>query len=479
MSVILGWSEGFHDAAVAVLDGDEIVFASHSERFSKVKHDKHICDELKEYVESNFDIDHKAFYEKPLLKKSRQFFAGQFKTVFRKRQMAWKPNKTWHHHLSHAAAAFQTSPYEEAAAVVIDSIGEWDTFTIWKCSYDKNGYAKYSKKMSYQYPKSIGLWYTALTDYVGLRPLDEEYIFMGMAAYGSFNEKLESVLRTLLEENINLHKGVPRQYKELLANYDDTDIAYTAQVILEEKLTNIFTHARKYSDNIVYGGGVALNCVANGKLIQTVAPELWIMPNPGDAGGALGAACLSYGKKVKWRDAYLGYNIKKSMQKRRLAKLVVKHLLDHKICGVAVDEAEFGPRALGNRSLLADPRGPSVKDRVNEIKRRQKFRPFAPVILEEHAKDYCSPRIKSHYMSYVVDWTDTNTPAVKHKDGTARVQTVPRGSSFIRAVLEEWYAATGCPVLLNTSLNIRGEPMVNDLEDAKRFEEKYNVRVFS
>lgn len=478
MSIILGWSEGFHDAAVAVLDGPDIVFASHSERYSKQKHDKYVCDELRDWVNFEYNPDHCAFYEKPLLKKSRQLFAGQFKTVFKKRRMAWEPDSTWHHHKSHAAAAFQTSPYQEAAAIVVDSIGEWDTLTIWKCGYDRKERATYKKVKSYSYPKSIGLWYTALTHYAGLKPLDEEYIFMGMAAYGNHNQDLKNKVRLLLDEPINLHKGVPHQYRKLLNKYSYEDVSSAAQEVLEEKLHGLFIEAVQISNNIVYGGGVALNCVANGKLLEHF-PNMWIMPNPGDAGGALGAACLAYGKKVNWKNAYLGYDMGKSMQKKRLAKLVVDHLINHKICGVAVDKAEFGPRALGNRSLLADPRGPDVKDRVNDIKRRQKFRPFAPVILEEHVKDFCSPAIKSHYMSYVVDWTDDGTPAVRHFDGTARVQTVPRGSSFIRAVLEEWYARTGCPVLLNTSLNIRGEPMVNDLNDAKRFEEKYNVRVFS
>lgn len=474
----MGWSEGFHDAAVAVLDGPEILFAAHSERFSKIKHDKFICSELKDYIDCNFNITHRAFYEKPFLKKTRQLYAGQYKTVFSKRRMAWKPSSTWNHHKSHAAAAFQTSPFNEAVAVVVDSIGEWDTLTLWRCRYDSKGNAQYKKYYNYIYPKSIGLWYTALTHFVGLKPLDEEYIFMGMAAYGSPNKSLKHKLQILLDENINLHKGIPYQYKSLLDKYSNEDISSTAQVILEEKLSSIFTEAVKVSRNIVYGGGVALNCVANRKLLD-IAPNMWIMPNPGDAGGALGAACLAYGKRVKWDNAYLGYDMKTSKQQATLAKDVVDHLLKDKICGVAVNKAEYGPRALGNRSLLADPRGADVKDRVNEIKRRQKFRPFAPVVLEEHAAKYTSPNIKSHYMSYVVDWVDSGTPAVKHFDGTARVQTVPNDSSFIRAVLEEWYNQTGCPVLLNTSLNIRGEPIVNDLNDAKRFEEKYGIRVFN
>lgn len=478
MSNILGWSEGFHDAAVAVLDGPDIVFATHSERFSRCKHDKFVCDNLKSYIDNNYNISHRAFYEKPFLKKTRQFCAGQFNIFFSKRRMAWKPDSTWHHHMSHAAAAFQTSPYQEAAAIVIDSIGEWDTLTIWRCNYNLKGTAVYNKVLSYKYPSSIGLWYTALTHYAGLRPLDEEYIFMGMAAYGTHDKTLKHTVQMLLDNNINLHKGISVQYTKVLNEHLNEDISCAAQEILEDKLTAVFKEALKISSNIVYSGGVALNCVANRKLLD-VAPNMWIMPNPGDAGTALGAACLAYGKKVNWKNAYIGFDMGKSKPKARLARDVVDHLVQNKICGVAVDKAEYGPRALGNRSLLADPRGMDVKDRVNDIKRRQKFRPFAPTILEEHAKEYCNPYIKSHYMSYVVDWTDDQTPAVKHHDGTARVQTVPKGNSFIRAVLEQWYERTGCPVLLNTSLNIRGEPMVNDAVDARSFEKKYGIKVFS
>ena len=149
----LGWSEGFHDAAASIIDDNgNIVFASHSERFSGNKHEKQISPELKEYIDNNFDIKSTSFFEKPLLKKTRQLYAGQFKTVFSKRQLAWHPDEEHHHHLSHAAATFQTSNYEEAAAVVVDSIGEWDTTTIWKCHYDKKGYAKYKKVYTKKYP---------------------------------------------------------------------------------------------------------------------------------------------------------------------------------------------------------------------------------------------------------------------------------------------------------------------------------------
>ena len=481
--MILGWSEGFHDAAAAVIDYDgNILFASHSERFSGKKHEKFISPELKEYIDCNFDITRKTFYERPFIKKTRQLYAGQYSHVFSKRQMCWKPDSVWPHHLSHAAAAFQTSEYDNAVAVVVDAIGEWDCTSIWSCDYLPNGKVRYIKEWSMTYPNSIGLWYTALTAFVGLRPLDEEYIFMGMAAYGKTHDKfLRDVLNELLEGNHNLHKGVPARFKKDLDGYKSEDIAAVAQEIIEVKLIKVFTKAKEYGSNFVYGGGVALNCVANSKLAKFVDNKLWIMPNPGDAGGALGAACLEYGRRVKWKGPYLGYFISPTKSKRMLVNDIVNHLEQEGMCGIAWGEAEYGPRALGNRTLCADPRGPKVKDLVNTVKRRQKFRPFAPAVLEEYAAEYFEGAdTLSPYMQQVYNCLKPNElPAIVHQDGTSRVQTVgKKDKTILRAVLEEWYKRTGCPVLLNTSLNIRGEPMVNDRGTADRFEQLYNVKVF-
>ena len=203
------------------------------------------------------------------------------------------------------------------------------------------------------------------------------------------------------------------------------------------------------------------------------------MPCPGDAGSSLGAAALAYGRRIKWTNAYLGTDISGEYP----VNAVLDHLLRDQICGVASGRAEFGPRALGNRSLLADPRGPDIKDRVNEIKRRQQFRPFAPVVLEEHVHAYFdlpSGFVDSRYMQIVGRCRQPDLyPAIVHYDGTSRIQTVPADGSGIRRLLEAWYDQTGCPMLLNTSLNIRGEPMVNDRADADRFERLYGVRVYS
>lgn len=320
-----------------------------------------------------------------------------------------------------------------------------------------------------------------MTDRVGLRPLDEEYILMGMAAYGKPKyvpsmEKLFSSFDDVILQD-NLHIGIDEDF---LKGADEMDIASSAQVVVEKLIENVMMKAKELgkSDNLVYGGGVALNCLAN-RLLGKYFDNIWIMPNPGDAGNSLGAAALGYGKKINWTDAFLGYDIEGDYP----VDNIIKELHTNKIVGVANGRAEFGPRALGNRSLLADPRGDEIKDKVNEIKRRQKFRPFAPVILEEYVGDYFDMPVgfsTSRYMQCIATCRHPDLfPAIVHHDGTSRVQTVPNDGSGIRQLLEAWYELTGCPMLLNTSLNIRGEPMVNDRDDADRFEKLYGVRVCS
>jgi len=490
----VGLSCGFHDAGLSIVsDTGNILFAAHSERYSKKKHDSNLCKELileanSYFVDSNFELH---YYEKPLLKALRQFRAGQPIGPLSVKQIVGpelyemfgdRPIKTHVHHKTHAAAGFQTSPFTDATVVVIDAIGEMDCITIWDAWYDDKDNARYKKLWSKKYPNSIGMFYSAMTQRVGLRPMDEEYILMGMAAYGkpSYAQRMAS---NLLEniENIdfksNLHIGVDDNY---LSKADDMDIAASAQLVCEILIEKVMMRAKRLgkSKNLVYGGGVALNCLAN-RLLGKYFHDIWIMPNPGDAGNSLGAAALGYGKKINWRDAFLGTDIKGPYP----VKEVIKQLIKKKMVGVASGRAEFGPRALGNRSLLADPRGPEIKDKVNEIKRRQKFRPFAPVILEEYVNEYfIMPRgwYDSRYMQVIATCRHPDLyPAIVHHDGTSRVQTVPKDGSGIRQLLEAWYDKTGCPMLLNTSLNIRGEPMVNDRIDADRFEKLYNLRVIS
>jgi carbamoyltransferase len=490
----IGISCGFHDAALSVIDDSgNILFAGHSERYSKRKHDSQLCVPLVEdalkYATDKYEVH---YYERPLIKAVRQFRAGQPLGPFRMQTIMGEgysvlSNRTGSikqhsHHLCHAAAGFQTSPFNDATVVIIDAIGEIDTISIWDAHYDQFGNAKYKKIWGKKYPDSIGLLYSAMTARVGLRPLDEEYILMGMAAYGDPEKHLGSFDPLVpdpdrLNFTHNFHVGAPVDF---LKGADLMDIAAATQMFTEDLIMDVMDIALKLgkSCNLVYGGGVALNCAANRNL-GTYFDRIWVMPNPGDAGNSLGAAALGYGRRLVWKDAFLGHDIKGEYPIDSL----VKELYNNRVVGVANGRAEFGPRALGNRSLLADSRGTTIKDRVNEIKRRQKFRPFAPVILEEMASDYFDMPNgwdNSRYMQVIATCRLPDLfPAIIHADGTSRVQTVPKDGSGIRKLLERWHSETGCPMLLNTSLNIRGEPMVNDRADADRFENLYHVKVYS
>jgi carbamoyltransferase len=489
---ILGISAGFHDAAATVINNGYILFAGHSERYSKQKNDANIHpDLLKDALV--YGVDHVAYYERPWLKQLRQWYAGQglewdkvtLNQVLQQQvpaaMLSHPTTSTHNHHLCHAAAGFQTSSYDRATVVVIDAVGEFDTITIWAAEYDSKGMAKYRKLWSQHYPHSIGLFYSAATSSVGLRPLDEEYILMGMAAYGDATAAVGMQKLVKDSDQIrfcdNLHTGIDSKY---LQDLEEFDIAAGTQAIAEQLIMSVMRRARdfKWSSNLVYMGGVALNCSANRNLGKFF-DNIWIMPCPSDAGSSLGAAALAYGKQIHWTNAYLGHDIPGDYP----VDDIITVLLRDKIVGVASGRAEFGPRALGNRSLLADPRGADIKARVNDIKRRQQFRPFAPVILEEHAHNYFDMPCRfpnSRYMQVVARCIHPHIfPAIIHYDHTSRVQTVPPDGSGIRQLLEAWYRATGCPMLLNTSLNIRGEPMVNDRADAERFEELYNVKVCS
>ena len=490
---ILGISAGFHDAAATVLNNQgEILFAGHAERYSKIKNDPNLHQAMFWELADGRHIDHIAYYETPWKKQLRQLYSGQgiewskltTRQVLRQQLGGFFDNvpvSTHSHHLSHAAAGFQTSPFDRATVVVIDAIGEWDTISIIGAEY-VNGRARYKILWRQRYPHSIGLFYTAMTENVGLKPMEDEYILMGMAAYGS--RQASTLMKMQLVENEhditfkeNLHTGLSWDYAQ---HYDAVDIASSAQALCENLIYNVMRRAKDFgwSTNLCYMGGVALNCLANRNLGEYFE-KIWIMPNPGDAGSSLGAAALAYGGRIEFKNAFLGADISGPYP----VNAVLDSLLGDKITGVASGRAEFGPRALGNRSLLADPRGPDIKDRVNAIKKRQEFRPFAPIILEEHVDDYFRMPcgfIDTRYMQAIGDCLHPDLfPAIVHRDGTSRIQTVPKDGSGIRELLEKWYVVTGCPMLLNTSLNIKGEPMVNDRKDADRFENLYNVRVHS
>jgi carbamoyltransferase len=497
MKHILGISAGFHDSAASVIDTDgNILFAAHGERYSKIKNDPNLPSDIL-FELARYNLNTVSFYERPWMHNLQQFRSGQrlygpwtaTSAIKQHLQLGAHARPKFKieshaHHLSHAAAGFQTSPFQEAAVVVIDAIGELDTISIYRAWYDAQGRARYKRVWRQRYPHSIGLFYSAITKTVGLKPMEEEYITMGMSAYGQAWRYIHEMKHRVLadREDIlfsrNLHIGFDDHE---WTTYNVNDVAAAAQCLVEELVHKVVSKARKLidSDNLVYMGGVALNCVANARL-GSIYDNTWIMPNPGDAGSSLGAAALSYGRKLHWRDAYLGHVIPGAYP--------VKDLLDalsnNKIVGVASAAAEFGPRALGNRSLLADPRGADIKDRVNEIKRRQKFRPFAPVILAEMVDEYFDMPPGWHHSDYMQVVAQCRRPdlfpAICHVDGTSRVQTVPKNSrSGIRQLLEQWYAMTGCPMLLNTSLNIRSEPMVNDRSDADRFQKLYSVPVLS
>ncbi len=482
---ILGINCLNHDAALSVIEDGNILFAAHSERYSRKKNDMHLNDEIFEEALSFGAPDKIAYYERPYIKKTRQIYSGQFSEAFSLKNIPSVHFKKWiknqkinyvDHHLSHAAAGYYTSSFKKAAIVVIDGIGEWDVISVWR------GEGSSIKKIkSIKYPHSLGLFYSAMTKRLDLKPCEEEYILMGMSAWGE--DKISEQLykdffnnSEILETKYNMHNGIG-DYEPGLKDFD---IACSTQVVTEKILEKIFKKVKDLipdTENIVYMGGVALNCVANSKVLSKIYNNIWIMPNPGDAGSSLGCAAAVYGDHLNWNNAFLGTNIPGSYPVSK----AYNELLKNKIVGVANGRAEFGPRALGNRSLLADPRGPDIKDKVNEIKRRQKFRPFAPAILEEKAHEiFEMPVDRVPYMQFIAKCKRPDLfPAICHVDNTSRVQTVCESENpGFYSLIKKFYKETGCPMLLNTSLNIKGQPIVNNEKDANDFQSHYNVPVF-
>jgi len=479
-----GIASGIHDASLCVMDDSEILFASHAERYSGVKNDAHLNQPM---INDALEFGHPEevhFYENPLLKTARRLYAGQgFKftnPASELKKLGVKAKVYWgSHHKSHTAAGFYTSPFNEASCLTIDAIGEFDTTTIW--------HGNKSEDMLYKvyadtYPASLGLFYSAMTDRIGLKANEDEYILMGMSAYGDSNKYLHQIYRMFNESGANFHQGC-RGFLPDLIEEDYFDIAAATQAIYELEFKKLLAKVKSsaktkaQSENLVLMGGCALNCLAN-RYATEQFENVWIMPNPGDAGSSLGAILAHTKQQADWQGPYLGREI----EGRYPVNELLKELTASGIVGVANGKAEFGPRALGNRSLLADPRGDQMKDVVNRIKRRQEFRPFAPVILQEHVSEYFDVEtdFESTYMQYVVRCTQPEDfPAIVHVDGTSRVQTVTKEShTGLYALLTQWKASTGCPMLLNTSLNIKGMPMVNDLADSIAFEHEYDVKVF-
>ncbi len=491
--IVWGTSFGSHDAALAVYEtsNNTLLFASHSERFSKKKDDPNLCQQLVDHAVRTYGAPRYAFYyEKPMLKKLRYLRSGQFGNLFEKspkkvlRDLGVDiPVLPTEHHRSHAAAGYFTSGFGDATVVVIDAIGELATLTIWTATH-----LTMQKVYQQNYPHSVGLLYSALTEACGFKPNGEEYIFMGLSAHGDPSvaaDDLESRLvdlngdQRLISLKKNLHKGARRFIPD---NISKEDLAAAGQEIYERILKRILEKAWTEfpSRNLVLMGGCALNCVANSKIRSWHSWDgIWIMPNPGDAGSAIGAILANTQSKIKWKSPYLGLSIGKEYP----VDGIVKEIMENGMVAVANGPAEFGPRALGNRSLLADPRISDMKDRMNWVKRRERFRPFAAAIPEELAGRYfdMSPSPSSPYMQYVYKCLHPEKfPGIVHVDGTSRIQTVSASQhKGLHEVLMKWHDQTGCPMLVNTSLNIKNQPLVNDLADAVEFQERYGIRVLT
>lgn len=584
-SSILGISAFYHDSAAALLIDGEIIAAAHEERFTRIKHDASFPALAVKYVMSEAglnvsDLTAIAFYDKPYLKFERlletyhafapkglrSFLSAMpvwIKEKLFMRKMLWEefekieerplPQKPAlffpEHHLSHAASCFYPSPFDEAAILTIDGVGEWATTTI---GHGKENSITILRELTF--PHSIGLLYSAFTYYCGFKVNSGEYKLMGLAPYGIVNGgQVKKFKDLILEELVDLREDgsillnmdyfdyatglrmcSDKRWEELfglakrLPESDFTqpymDMALAIQQIAEEVILRLAQTAKSLtgSRNLVMAGGVALNCVANGKLLRTgIYDDLWIQPAAGDAGGALGAAyAVHYIGNSKERrisqeghdgmhGSYLGPEFSESVIKRLirrykavnnyfegfslLCKEVAKLLDQGKIVGWFQGRMEWGPRALGNRSILGDPRNPEMQKKLNlKIKYREGFRPFAPSVLEEDLEKYFDLPHITPYMQLVAPVQEaicnplpdsyesqgmyerlynirSNIPAVTHVDFSARIQSVSkRTNERYWSLINTFKELTGCGVIVNTSFNVRGEPIVCTPEDAYR-----------
>ena len=502
----VGYSEFYHDAGFAIINEDGTVeFATHGERYSKKKNDPHIPEELWDMVR---DDDHISFYEDQSLKFDMRGGIGVTGSTDHLKDRPDTAEETFSrlvipnaqhfdanhlHHESHCASAFYTRPWdssEDTVLVSIDGVGELQT----ACIMDH----KFNLIKEWHYPKSVGLVYTLVTKFLGLRPLEDEYVVMGLSAYHETCPKSSAITDWLIRWYENLSDIAPevslgiavggadskrevdrkrfrREFERRIMSVEDKVAARATQDFADYAIMSIMREASKYGNKLCYSGGCAQNVVINSRLFE-LFDEVHIAVSPTDAGSGLGTAARSWAKatgkdKLIW-SPYAGHDIKRDVD----PSAIVDHLLEHRYCGIASGRAEFGPRALGNRSLIADVRY-DVQDTVNTIKRRQKYRPFAPAILEEYAEEYFDGPMNEHMQ--FTSWAKHDYAPVTHVDGTARVQIVKKDcESIFRKVIEEYHDRTGVPMLLNTSLNIRGRPMVNDELDAQLWEQKYDVKVF-
>jgi carbamoyltransferase len=467
--VVLGISALHHDASLCLIKNNSVVFASQSERFSRVKNDKELNEDLFHEILKYDSPDHIVWYEKPYKRFLRKIV---FDRVFDNTKLNIKKylnkfidaKKIYFssHHDSHAAACLYTSRFNAEGSLIIsiDAVGEIYTIVVYKV---KNGKLKRVECM--YYPNSLGLFYSSFTDLLGLKPNEDEYIVMGMSCYGDSEKYYNFINETCftgrdIQMNYNFNYGC-RNLLSIEAEADRFDIAAAVQRIYEERLIG-FVKSRmlKYkTTNIMLCGGCALNCSANTKLLELV-DNIHIFPHPGDGGSSVGA-CLAHTQQyVEMKHNFWGYDAGNTLS----PESVVQEILARGYSFVINGRAEFGPRALGNRSILADPRSKDMQDKINNIKGRELFRPFAPCILKEYFNEYFDTRglSESPYMQYTLKCKKPDIiPAVVHVDGTSRVQTVDRNNVFLYRVLKIWQKKTGIPVLLNTSLNKKGKPLIN------------------
>ena len=578
MIKILGISSFYHDSAAALIEGGKIIAAAQEERFTRIKHDERFPVNAIKYVlnEGNITIDmlsYIVFYEKPFIKFERlletyvAYAPHGFKNfstsmpiwikdkLFQKRNIISELKQlsdkkiNWEnkilfseHHLSHAASAFYASPFDEAAILTMDGVGEWTTTSFALGSGNKIVIEK-----EIHFPHSLGLLYSSFTYYTGFKVNSGEYKVMGLAPYGEskYLKKIKDNLIDVKNDGSfrlnmsffnyctgltmtnnkfnNLFGGPPRKPESKLTQ-KEMDLAASIQKITEEVVIKLAKNIAKETSqkNLCLAGGVALNCVANGALVkEKIFDNIWIQPALGDAGGALGAALGVYynmlGKpryKSKGKDlmqgSYLGPSFKRNEIKKTLNLIsanfeeyndneiinrTAKFLSEGKTIGWMNGRMEFGPRALGARSIIADPRSPEIQKLLNlKIKFRESFRPFAPSVLKEDLQDWFDINIDSPYMLLVANIKNdkkremnknenqlfgidklniprSEIPAVTHVDYSARIQTVDREDNpKYYALIKRFKELTGCSVIINTSFNIRGEPIIcNPLDAFKCF----------
>ena len=572
---ILGLSAYYHDSAAALIKDGEIVAAAQEERYTRKKHDPGFPSNAVEYCleEENIqlsDIDYVIFYDKPLIKFERLIetylsYAPKGLRSFIAAMPVWLKEKLYlktllkkelakigncsqkelpallfnEHHKSHAASAFYPSPFEKAAVMCLDGVGEWATSSVWLGDGDK-----LTPVWEIDFPHSLGLLYSAFTYYTGFRVNSGEYKLMGLAPYGepkyvdlilehlidvkddgSYRLNMDyfdyAIGLTMTNQKFSDLFGVPVRAPESPLTQHEMDIARSIQVVTEEIVLKLArsVHKELGVDNLCLAGGVALNCVSNGRLLREGPfKDIWIQPAAGDAGGAIGAALsvwyeyLENDRQVNKQDAmkgsYLGPRYTNDQIKESLDELdAVYRCIDDdqlmpelaeimdkgNVIGWMQGRMEFGPRALGGRSIIGDPRNTDMQSTMNlKIKYRESFRPFAPSILDDRVADYFEHTSSSPYMLMVAPVKEdirvkmtadqeklfgveklkiprSELPAITHVDYSARIQTVHKHTNpRYYHLLKEFEKRTGCPVVVNTSFNVRGEPIVNTPEDAYR-----------